>query len=246
MFIKIYGRQNALVLKECYAHLRVLLYTFSKECCSLYRRMLHRGMPQLPQEMPHSFKFSTMTYEKHAVALRIWVDAVLGFNNTIFFKGTICLPLQNIRYLFLSGALSGRCNAAWGQNEIFCQSKVLFPLVHACYKNLQHRSKHTPIIWAWRNRAKLNFLSDIHWLNDIEPLIDNLQQWERLKTAGKGNSTYCLQTWTHMSENAQNIAFFTRFVGAESAGRSLNYRRVFLVRLSCDWCACTCWHDSAK
>ena len=69
MFIKIYGRQNALVLKECYAHLRVLLYTFSKECCSLYRRMLHRGMPQLPQEMPHSFKFSTITYEKHAVLL---------------------------------------------------------------------------------------------------------------------------------------------------------------------------------
>ena len=34
-----------------------------------------------------------------------------------------------------------------------------------------HRSKHNPIIWAWRNRAKLNFLSDIHWLNDIEPLI---------------------------------------------------------------------------
>ena len=101
MFIKIYGRQNALVLKECYAHLRVLLYTFSKECCSLYRRMLHRGMPQLPQEMPHYSKFSTMTYEKHAVALRIWVDAVLGFNNTTFFKGTICLPLQNIPYLFM-------------------------------------------------------------------------------------------------------------------------------------------------
>ena len=101
LYGRIYGRQNALVLKECYAHLRVLLYTFSKECCSLYRRMLHRGMPQLPQEMPHSFKFSTMTYEKHAVALRIWVDAVLGFNNTIFFKGTICLPLQNIPYLFL-------------------------------------------------------------------------------------------------------------------------------------------------
>ena len=100
---------------------------------------------------------------------------------------------------------------------------MLFPLVHARYKNLQHRSKHTPIICAWRNRAKLNFLSDIHWLNDIEPLIDNLQQWERLKTAGKGNSTYCLQTWTHMSENAQNIAFFTRFVGAESAGLSINY-----------------------
>ena len=66
---------------------------------------------------------------------------------------------------------SGRCSTAWGQNEIFCQSKVLFPLVHACYKNLQHRSKHNPIIWAWRNRAKLNFLSDIHWLSDIEPLI---------------------------------------------------------------------------
>ena len=42
-----------------------------------------------------------------------------------------------------------------------------------------------------------------------------------LKTAGKGNSTYCLQTWTHMSENAQNIAFFMRFVGAESAGLSI-------------------------
>ena len=41
-----------------------------------------------------------------------------------------------------------------------------------------------------------------------------------LKTAGKGNSTNCLQTWTHMSENAQNIASFTRTVGAESAGLS--------------------------
>ena len=47
----------------------------------------------------------------------------------------------------------------------------MFPLVHACYKNLQHRSKHNPINWAWRNRAKLNFLSDIHWLNDIKPLV---------------------------------------------------------------------------
>ena len=48
---------------------------------------------------------------------------------------------------------------------------MLFPLVHVCYKNLQHRSTHNPIIWAWRNRAKLKFLSDILWLNDIEPLI---------------------------------------------------------------------------
>ena len=65
------------------AYLRVLLYTFSKECCPLCRRMLHRGMPQLPQEMPHSFKISMITYEKHAVTLRIWVDAVLGFNNML-------------------------------------------------------------------------------------------------------------------------------------------------------------------
>ena len=63
--------KNALVLKECYAHLRVLLYTFAKECCPLCRRMLHRGMPQLPQGMQHSFKFSTMTYEQHAVARKI-------------------------------------------------------------------------------------------------------------------------------------------------------------------------------
>ena len=65
----------------------------------------------------------------------------------------------------------GRCSTVGGQNEIFCQSEVLFPLVHACYKNLRHRSKHNPIIWAWRNRAKLNFFSDIHWLNDIKLLI---------------------------------------------------------------------------
>ena len=46
------------------------------------------------------------------------------------------------------------------------QSKVLFPLVHACYKDMQH-SKHQPIIWAWRNRSKLfiPFLFDIHRLN---------------------------------------------------------------------------------
>ena len=100
MFIKIYGRQNALVLNECYAHLRVLLYTFSKECCSLYRRMLHRGMPQLPQEMPHSFKFSTMTYEKHALALRIWVDVVLGFNNTFFSKEQYAYPCKTFHISF--------------------------------------------------------------------------------------------------------------------------------------------------
>ena len=83
------------------AYLRVLLYTFSKECCTLCTRMLHIGMPQLPQEMQHSFNISRITYEKHAVTLRIWVDAVLGFNNTTFFKGTICLPLQDIAYLFM-------------------------------------------------------------------------------------------------------------------------------------------------
>ena len=92
IFIKIYGRQNALVLKECYAHLRVLLYTFSKECCPLCRRMLHRGMPQLPQGMPHSFKLSTPTYEKHAVARKIWVYTVLGFRNTTF-QGNTMLTL---------------------------------------------------------------------------------------------------------------------------------------------------------
>ena len=86
---------------------------------------------------------------------------------------------------------SGRCSTAWGQNEIFCQSKVLFPLVHACYKNLQHRSKQNPIIWAWRNRAKLNFLSDIHWLNDIEPLIAlcvfYLRLWIKFPTSIRGH-----------------------------------------------------------
>ena len=45
------------------------------------------------------FKFSTMTYEKHAVARKIWVDTLLGFRHTTFFKGTVCLPLQNIPYL---------------------------------------------------------------------------------------------------------------------------------------------------
>ena len=105
MFIKIYGRQNALVLKECYAHLRVLLYTFSKECCSLYRRMLHRGMPQLPQEMPHSFKFSTMTYEKHAVALRIWVDAVLGFNNTFFQRNNMLTLAKHSISLYVGSSV---------------------------------------------------------------------------------------------------------------------------------------------
>ena len=29
---------------------------------------------------------------------------------------------------------SGRCNTASGQNEIFCQSKMLFPLIHVSYK----------------------------------------------------------------------------------------------------------------
>ena len=108
-------------------------YTFSKECCPLCsplcRRMLHGGIPQLPQGVPHSFKFQMMTYEKHALALKIWVDTALGFINTTLFKGTLCLPLQNIPYLFMmQGTLSGKCNTVWGQNEISWHSKVLFPL----------------------------------------------------------------------------------------------------------------------
>ena len=110
-----------------------------------------------------------MAYKKHAVALKIWVDTALGLKNTTYFEVTVCLPLQNIPYLFMmQGTLSGRCSTAWGQNEIPCHSKVLFPLVHACYKDMQHGSKHNPIIWARRNLATLNFLSDIHWFNTIK------------------------------------------------------------------------------
>ena len=52
----------------------------------------------------------------------------------------------------------------------------------------------------------------------------SLAKWHRTVDRQPAAMRTCrLQTWTHMSENAQNIAFFTRFVGAESAGLSINY-----------------------
>ena len=56
------------------------------------------------------------------------------------------------------GSSARKMRYCLGKNEIFCQSKVLFPFVHPCYKDMQHRSKHNSIIWAWRNRAKLKSL----------------------------------------------------------------------------------------
>ena len=105
MFINIYYMEDRTHLFQSYAYLRVLLCTFSKECCPLCRRMLHRGMPQLPQEMPHSFKFSTMTYEKHAVALRIWVDAVLGFNNTFFQRNNMLTLAKHSISLYVGSSV---------------------------------------------------------------------------------------------------------------------------------------------
>ena len=64
------------------------------------------------------------------------------------------------------------------------------PLVHACYKDMQHRSKHNSIIWAWHNRAKLKFLSDIHWLNTIQYFIAKLAVFWHIST--KLNGLSCL------------------------------------------------------
>ena len=188
IFIKIYGRQNALVLNECYAHLRVLLYTFSKECCPLCRRMLHRGMPQLPQGMPHSFKFSTMTYEKHAVARKIWVDTVLGFRNYNFSREQYAYPCKTFH-------ISLGCRELCQEDAVLLEDKMKssvnqIPLVHACYKDMQHRSKHNSIIWAWHNWAKLKFLSDIHWLNTIQYFIAKLAVFWHIST--KLNGLSCL------------------------------------------------------
>ena len=64
------------------------------------------------------------------------------------------------------------------------------PLVHACYKDMQHRSKHNSIIWAWHNWAKLKFLSDIHWLNTIQYFIAKLAVFWHIST--KLNGLSCL------------------------------------------------------
>ena len=52
--------------------------------------------------------------------------------------------------------------------------KAPFPLVHTCSKDMQQRSKHNPIIWAWRSRAKLKFRTDIHWLKTIQYFITKM------------------------------------------------------------------------
>jgi hypothetical protein len=51
----------------------------------------------------------------------------------ILAKHTISFKMQ--------GFLSIRCSAL-GKNDIPCQSKLLFPLVHACFQDMQQRSKH--------------------------------------------------------------------------------------------------------
>ena len=50
-------------------------------------------------------------------------------------------PYKTIQFLEMQGTLSGRCSTARGQNQTSYQTRVLFPLVHACYKDMQHKSK---------------------------------------------------------------------------------------------------------
>ena len=83
---------------------------------------------------------------------------ILCFKNTFCFKTTACLSLQNVPYLFkMQGTLSWRCSTAWRQNDISCQSRVLFP-----------RSKHHPLVERGATGQNWTpFLFDIHWLNTI-------------------------------------------------------------------------------
>ena len=84
-----------------------------------------------------------------------------------------------------------------GKNEILCQSKVLYPLVHACYKDmLQHRSKHHPIVWTWRNRSKLNSIS----------LWYSLAQYHIYSKNG------CIATYFYQTESSQLIDGFVLVV----------------------------------
>ena len=103
------------------AYLRVLLYTFSKECCTLCRRMLHIGMPQLPQEMPHSFNISRITYEKHAVTLRIWVD---GLTTQHFSKEQYAYPCK-ILHICL-------CRGLCQEDAVLLGDKTMFSVNQTC------------------------------------------------------------------------------------------------------------------
>ena len=130
---------------------------------------------------------------------KMWVDSwYYVLLKTQHFKRTVCLSLQNIPYiLLLQGALSGRCSTAWGQNEISCQSKMLLSFVDACYKGMQHRSKHHPIVWAWRNRSKLNSILSLILIVPIQYFVGNwlfLAVW-RLLLGPPSLFLPDLQTW---------------------------------------------------
>ena len=71
-------------------------------------------------------------------------------------------------YLYMmQGFLSRRCITAWG--KISCQAKVPFPLVHACFQDMQQRSNHHPFILVYCATGQnwIPFSSNIHWLNTI-------------------------------------------------------------------------------
>ena len=90
--------------------------------------------------------------------------------NTPFFKRTVCLSVQNMPYLFtMQGFLSRRSSTGLAKNELSCQSKVLFPLVHACFQDMQQRSNHHPFILVYCATGQnwIPFSSNIHWLNTI-------------------------------------------------------------------------------
>jgi hypothetical protein len=72
----------------------------------------------------------------------------------ILAKHTISFKMQ--------GFLSIRCSAL-GKNDIPCQSKLLFPLVHACFQDMQQRSKHHSEYGPTGQHWILS-ISNIHWL----------------------------------------------------------------------------------
>ena len=137
-------------------------YSFTRTAVCLEGYFL-KGMPHTFERntvytctITNIFKYSIIQWIFHVFKMMLCIST--WFFGASYFMRSTCLSLQNVPYLLM---MQGTQEDAvlLGQNGIPCQSKVLYPLVHACHKDMQHRSKHHPIVWTWRNRSKLNSIS---------------------------------------------------------------------------------------
>jgi len=139
-----------------------------KECCPLCRRMLHGGMPQLPQGMPQSFKWglmrSTLLPSKSELILCLKTCCPSREQHAYPYKTFhISLWCRELCQEDAAVLLGDKIQSAVDQKCCF----LLFMLAAATKTRSIEANSTLSFERGASGQNWISFLFDIHWLNTI-------------------------------------------------------------------------------